>query len=91
MFCEPAFNTVSFAALVAIERLFPSVRLHMGLQLPRRCASVVALIALEWLFSCVVPHHVNFQIARLNAGELAHCASVRLFTRVGSYMSLQIV
>ena len=90
MFCEPAFNTVSFA-LVAIERLFPSVRLHVGLQLPRRCASVVALIALEWLFSCVVPHHVIFQVTSFNAGIIAHCASLRLFTKVGPFVILQLV
>ena len=48
----------------------------------------------EWtrkrLFSCVHPHHVIFQLICLNAGKLAHCASVRLFPRVGSFVLLQI-
>ena len=54
-------------------------------------ASVVALVTLVWLFSCVVPHHVNFQLTSLNAGKLTHCASVGLFTRVGSFVPPQIV
>ena len=90
MSCQPVFNTVSFAAYVAIERLFPSVRLHVYLQLTRRCAGVVALIALEWLLLCVLSHHVIFQLTSLNAGILAHCASVSLFTRVGLFVPLQM-
>ena len=88
--CELALSSISFAASVALERLFASVRLYVALQVTRRSASKVALVALEWLFSCVVPHHVIFQISSCNTGKLAHCASVRLFSRVGSFVLLQI-
>ena len=91
MFGEHVFSRVCFAASVALERLFPSVRPHVALQLGRRGASVVALVTLVWLFSRMVPHHVNFQLISCNAGKLAHCASVRLFPRVGPFVPLQIV
>ena len=90
MFCKVHLLCVSFTALVALERLLPSVRHHVLLQVARRNASKVALVTLVWFFSCVLRYHVNFQIASCNAGELAHCASVRLFTRVGFFMLLQI-
>ena len=48
------------------------------------------MTTLEWLFSCVLPHHVFFQFTSCNTGELAHCASVRLFSRVGSFVLLQM-
>ena len=81
---------VSFVALVAPERLLLSVRSHVLLQVTKRGASVVALFALVWLFSCVLPHNVNFQFTSLNAGKLARCASVRLFPRVGPFVFLQM-
>ena len=84
MFCELLFVFVSFAASIAVEKLLPSMRHHVALQLTRSSASVVALVTLVWFFSCVLPHHVNFQFTGSNAGKLAHCASVRLFPRVGS-------
>ena len=90
MFCELGILCVSFAALVALERLFYSVCHHVVLQMTRRNGCVVALVTLEWLFSCMIPHHVIFQMANLNAGKLAHCASVRLFPRVGPFVLLQI-
>ena len=67
MFCELPLSSVSFAAFVAPERLFPTVRLHVALQLKRRSANEITLVTLEWLFSCVLPHHVNFQMLSLNA------------------------
>ena len=91
MFCEVFFVFVSFVAFGAPERLLPSVRSHVPLQSIRRSASVVALVTLVWLFSCVLPHHVNFQVTSLNTGKLAHCASVRLFSRVGPFVLLQTV
>ena len=91
MSCKAAVLCVCFAALAALKKLLPSVRRHVVLQVTRRSGSVVALSTLVWLFSCMFPHHVNFQIASCNAGELAHCASVRLLTRVGSLVLLQIV
>ena len=90
MCCEALFLCVSFATMVALERLYPCVRPHVALQGTRRSASVVALVTLEWLFSCMLPHHVNFQFTSCNAGKLAHCASVRLFPRVGPFVLLQM-
>ena len=90
MLSKIAIFCVSFAALVALERLLPSVCYHVFVQSTRRGACVVALVTLVWLFSCVVPHHVSFQITSLNAGKPAHCASVRLFPRVGPVVPLQI-
>ena len=90
MSCEISLFLVSFAAFVAPEGLFPTVRPHVLLQITRRDTSVVALVTLEWLFSCMFPHHVLLQFTSLNAGKLAHCASVRLFPRVGPFVLLQI-
>ena len=90
MFCETVLSCVGFAALVALERLLPSVSYHVALHINRRSASVVALVTLEWLFSCVLPHHVNFQITSLNAGKLAQCGSVRLFPRVSPFVPFQM-
>ena len=90
MFCKLIFPVVSFAALVALERLLPSVRHHVAMQLTRGGTSVVALVTLEWLFSRVLSHHVLFQITSLKAGKLTHCASVRFFSRVGPFVLLQI-
>ena len=90
MFCKIDLSVVSFAAFVALERLFPSVRYHVLLQLTRRSASEVALVTIVWLFPCMLPHHVNFQIMSCNAGKLTPCAPVRLFSRVGPFVLLQI-
>ena len=89
MVSEIGFSCVRFAALVAPERLFPSVPDHVALQMTRRSTGKVALVTLVWLFSCMLPHHVNFQITNCNARKLAPCASVRLFSRVGSFVILQ--
>ena len=89
MFCELALLSEGLAALVALEKLLPSVRPHVALQLIRRSTSVVALVTLVWLFSGMVPHHVCFQIVSHNAGILAHCASVRLFPGVGPFVQIQ--
>ena len=91
MFRQLVFPCESFATFVALERLQPRVRPHVSLQLTISSASEVALVALEWLFSCVDPHHVIFQLTNCNAGKLASCASVRLFPRVGPFVALQIV
>ena len=90
MSSKGAILCVSFAALVALERLLPSVRYRVFLQITGRSASVVALVTLVWLFSCVLPHHVKFQFTSCNAGKLAHCASVRLFPRMGPFVLLQM-
>ena len=52
MFCEMVFLSVSFAALVALEKILPSVR--QDDQMTRSSATVVALVTLVWLFSCVL-------------------------------------
>ena len=75
---ELVLSSVSFAAFVAPERFLPTVRPHVLLQVTRS-TRVVALVTLEWLFSCVLHHQVLFQLTSLNAGKLAHCASLRLF------------
>ena len=90
MFCEISLVLVIFAALITLETFFSTMRPNVTLQIARRSASVVALVTLEWLFSCMLPHHVNFQFTSCNAGKLAHCASVRLFPRVGSFVPLQV-
>ena len=82
--------SVTFAAFVALKRLQPRVCHHVTTQVTRRSASEDALVTLEWLFSCVDPHHVIFQFTRLNEGRLAHCASVRLLPRVGPFVPPQI-
>ena len=89
MSCEFALSSVSIATFVTIERLIPSVYYHVALQMTKRGTSVVALVTLEGLFSCMLPHHVLFQMASSNAGILAHCASVRFFARVGPFVDLQ--
>ena len=87
---EVALSSVNFATLVALERLLPSVFYNVALQITRRGTCVVALVTLVWPFSCVVLHHVNFQITSCNAGILTHCASVRLFSRVSPFAGLQM-
>ena len=66
MFCQFVLLCVSFAALVALEKLFFSVRYHVALQIARSDACVIALVTLVWLFSCVVHHHVYFKITSCN-------------------------
>ena len=90
MSCERALSSVSFVAFVAPERLLPTVCYHVSLKLKRKSKREVALVTLVWLFSCVLPHHVNFQFPSCNAGKLAQCASVRLFPRVGPFVLLQM-
>ena len=90
MSCEFALSSVSIATFVTLERLIPSVCYHVALQFTRRGASEVALVTLVWLFSCMLPHHMFFQMTSPNTGILAHCASVRLFPRVGPFVLLQI-
>ena len=88
--CKIHLVFVSFGTSVALERLLPRVRPHVLLQVTRRSASIIALVALEWLFSCVIHHHVNFQLTSSNAGKLARRASVRLFSRVRPLVPLQV-
>ena len=90
MSCELALSFVSLVALVALKRPLSGVYPHVALQITRRRASVVALVTLVWLFSCVLTQHVPFQITSRDAGKLAHCASVRLFPRVGPFVLLQM-
>ena len=67
MLCEQVLSCVSFTAFVALERLLPRVRHHVLLQVTIRSTSEVALVTLVRLFSCVIHHHVPFQITSLNA------------------------
>ena len=55
------------AALVALEWSLPSVFPHVFLQFRRLETSIVALVTLDRLFSCMLPHYVIFQLACCNA------------------------
>ena len=68
MLCEQVLSCVSFTAFVALESLLPRVRHYVLLQMTRLSASIVALVTLEMLFSCVLRNNVNFQhLSRLYA------------------------
>ena len=86
MFCEVSFPCESFKALAALEWSLPSVRLHVPLQMTRTGASRAALVTFEWLLH----PHVNFQMTSCDAGIVACCASVWLFSRVRLLVPLQI-
>ena len=90
MLCEQVLSCVGFTAFVALERLLPRVRHHVLLQMTRLSASIVALVTLEMLFSCVLRNNVNFQHLSCNAGKLASCASVWLFPRGVYFVLLHI-
>ena len=90
MSCEICLCFVCFAALVALERPLSRVLPCVALQITRRSTNEVALVTLVWLFSCVLPHHMGFQVISCNAGILTHRAPVRLFPRVGPFVLLQI-
>ena len=78
----------SFVALVTLEWLLPSVNHHVLLQVTNLSTCKVALVTLVGLFTCMVPHHMNFQINGLGTGVLACCAHIRLFSRMGQFMLL---
>ena len=67
MACEASLLFERFITAVALEWLFPSVLPHVMLQSVRSSASIVALVTFKGLFSGVLSHHVNFQIASSNA------------------------
>ena len=68
MLFEQVLSCVGFTAFVALERLLPRVRHYVLLQMTRLSASIVALVTLEMLFSCVLRNNVNFQhLSRLYA------------------------
>ena len=73
---------VSFAAVVALEWSFPSVFPLVALQSIRSSTGVAALVTFEWLLSCVLSHHVKFQVTSSIARIIARCARVCFFTRV---------
>ena len=50
------------AALVALEWSLPRVLPHVPLQMTRFIASIIALVTLERLLSCMLPHYVKFQV-----------------------------
>ena len=81
---------VSFLALVALEWSRHHVRSHVGFQIARFDGSKIALVTFERPLSCVLLHHVNFQLTSCNARILAHCASLWLFARVRLLVRLQV-
>ena len=64
------------------EWSFHRMCLRVALQMNQLSASVIAQVTFEWLLSCVHPHHVSFQIAKLNARIIARGAPLWLFTGV---------
>ena len=77
-------------ALVALERSESIVLSHVLLQITGRNTNIITLTAFVGFFSCVVPHHVVFQLRGCNAWKFACCASVKFFPWVGSFVHLQI-
>ena len=71
MFSKVSLIFESFAAMVALEWSLTRVRPYVLLQMTRSSASVVALVTFERLLSCVLPHHVNFQLRSCNARKIA--------------------
>ena len=90
MSCEFPLRFVSFLALVALEWSLHHVRSRVGSQSARLGGSVVTLVTFERPLSCVLLHHVNFQLTSCNARILAHCASLWLFARVRLLVRLQV-
>ena len=90
MSCEFLLRFVSFLALVALEWSRHHVRSRVGFQMARLGGCVVALITFERPFSCVLPHHVKFQVTSCDARKLARCASLWFFTRVRRLVPLQV-
>ena len=80
----------SYIALVTIERSESIVLSHVTLQIARRSANIIALVAVVWFFSCMVPPHVFFQPRGCSAGKFACCASVRFSPRMNPFVHLQI-
>ena len=60
MFWEIGFPSIRFAALVALEKLLPTVPPCVAVKSICCSASVFALVTLEWFFSSELCHHVNF-------------------------------
>ena len=90
MACEARLMFERFITSVALEWFFPSVLLHVFLQMIRSSAGVAALVTLVRLFSCVLPHHVESQFTSSDARKFACCASLWLFTRVRHIVLLQV-
>ena len=90
MFCETLLLFERFITFVALEWLFPSVLLHVSLQIARRSTSIVALVTFERLFSGVLSPYVNFQCTSCNARILTRCASLWLFTRMRLFVLIHV-
>ena len=90
MFCEFRLPFVSFLALVALEWSRHHVLSHVAFQIARSGASKIAQVTLERPLSCVLLHHVNFQLTSSDARILAPCAYLWLFTRVRHLVGLQV-
>ena len=71
MFCKISLFPVSLATLVALERFLSSVRPHVLSQIIRSWANVVALVAFERFFFCMLPYYMIFQLRSFNARIIA--------------------
>ena len=67
MLFESSLCFVSLGALVTLEGSLPSVRPLVPQQMTRNSESIVALVTFERLFSSVLPHYMDFQIASCDA------------------------
>ena len=91
MSCKIALILVRFAAFVALEWSFTTMRPYMALQGTRGGKRGVTFITLVRFFCCVIQRNMSFQIPKVGAGIFAHCASVGLFSRMGPLMCLQVM
>ena len=67
MSCEFRLRFVSFLALVALEWSRHHVCSHVAFQMARVGGSIVALVTFERPLSCVLLHHVIFEITSCDA------------------------
>ena len=74
LFCEIFLLFKSFAALIALERPLPCVRLHVLLQIVSLSANLIALVTLEWFSPEWVPMMCLFklQAAMLEYSHFVH-------------------
>ena len=70
MSCEALFPFESLIAMVELEGFLQSMLHHVPMQFTRSRVNVVALVAFERLFFCMLPHNMNFQLHSLNARKL---------------------
>ena len=71
MSCETPLRFVSFLTLVALEWFLHHVRSRVSFQNARFDGCIVALVTFERPLSCVLLHHVIFQLTSCDASSCA--------------------